>query len=880
MQKVEPKPIAEEPPKNSINISKVMLNVNETEATSREYENSKTDNHVESVVNSDAKSPCDRTSICDENLSNSKIQVKYSSDEKTVEGNKTKPKKVSVVDFRISSAQEPELDQNDISKQVNEIIDEAVKINEAKLNAKNERKNEENNEAVTKTNEINNNNTESISEHTTSKKETWASSQLEINSNISKPIAKRSVSPEVPIQPILNEVRTFDFQEYSDNSLPASTTSTLNTAETPSTGPESLITSDIEDGYKGNEVEKKRKTETTYDESKEEFIESQFGFLSEHLDSKMNGDSDDEKTIGSIKTANIVSSTMINDKFGDTFKVSPTVEKRDVIDELTQIINCNRLETCIKPNNDTNKLIETGKRSSLTNFHIGAYSNSINDNNNTYTINGNASLTNQNTTKSVENSNQSQDDSIKISTNSNHDMENDSETFITPKPVGRSMSFHSTFPGIINRDDNTNNTKLITDLSETSRSFSYISLNGNSKQESNNPQTTATSNFNESARKKSASELSIADTPSLQSIEVMKSILNNSRSMNLECKPETQETIDQDNQRNSHENENKPQNIDMPSTQLRKEPKTWKYQGPPSINVSTWGERPKSMVHIKSDNDYIFGGSSKMAALQKRFSGLDEEQNQRNVQNSVGKSIQKPIDHCDNNSCKLPIVRGVEYKKNIPLNNTDSTTGDTQDSVQRSFRPSYEISCIISQKQPPEKMRTAYATMTLNRMTKSNHSTDSVPAKSILKSSSMLRSQSVDVQPEMQPKTVAKNNKPHGEQRVKDTEIDTSTKKLEKPMFSQFTLRKTGLKEKILDESNVKNGNSLTNHNDCTNKKTMTEPKVNVIPTAPKPAPPPMPKKPLNRPLSMGHSVADPRSELLNSIRSFNRDALKRNCIY
>lgn len=860
-----------------------MLNVNETELVPTDNGEIERNNQIVNATN------CDVKSVCYENHDESKIQAKYLPEEKIVEvkANKTKPKKVSVVDFRVSSTQ-PKIDTNDISKQVNEIIDEAAKINEAKLNAENERKNSESNETLTQTKEINNNNNESIPEHNKCDKEQWISSQAEIQSIInsnpesSKTMGKRNISPEIPIQPILNEIRTFDFQEYSDNSLPVSTTSTLNTTETPSTGPESLITSDIEDGYKGNEVEKKRKTEISYEDSKEDFIESQFGFLSEHLDSKMNIDSDDEKTVGSIKTINIVSSTMINDKFGGTFgKTSPTIEKRDVIDELTQIINCNRLETYIKPSNEQNKMIEVVKRSSLTNFHIGAYSNNSNENSKSTNKDQTSDEYKLNCVDDITlNSNFSQENLKNVPEITNNGVKKNSETFVIPKPVGRSMSFHSTFAGIIDRDDNTDTSNLTTDLSGTSRSCSYISLSGISKHENYNHQTATTvkSDFSETTRKKSASELSIADTPSLQSIEVMKSILSSSRSMNLDCTHFTQKTIDQDNQRNSHENENELQNADMSSKQ-RNEPKTWKYQGPPSINVSTWGERPKSLVHIKSDNDYIFGGSSKMAALQKRFSGINEQQNHNNVHPS-DKSFKKQTEHCDNSSCKLPVVRGVEYKKNIPFNKKDSTSKDTQDSIQRSFRPSYEISRIISQKQPPEKMRTAYAAMTLNRIPNSNHNSD--PVKSILKCSTVEnQTPSFDGQPEMQsleqPETVAKNNKTKNMQRVKESETDLSdkfsTKKIKKPIFSQFTLRKTGLKEKILDESNITK--SSANNNDFP-KNITTQPKVNVIPTAPKP--PPMPKKSINRPPSM--VVGDVRAELLNSIRSFNREALKRNCIY
>jgi len=35
--------------------------------------------------------------------------------------------------------------------------------------------------------------------------------------------------------------------------------------------------------------------------------------------------------------------------------------------------------------------------------------------------------------------------------------------------------------------------------------------------------------------------------------------------------------------------------------------KRYSYAGPPKINVSTWNERPKRQVSIKTDRDYVIG---------------------------------------------------------------------------------------------------------------------------------------------------------------------------------------------------------------------------------------------------------------------------------
>jgi len=622
----------------------------------------------------------------------------------------------------------------DVSQQIDEIIDEAVVINEAKLNAVNEMKNKQNAE-------INNNWTKDINGN---------GCDDECSTGKSTPDS----TPEIPIKPILNETRTFDFvSEYSDHSL-----STTNTMETPSTGPESIITSDIEDGYKGND-DKQRKVEM----NREEFIESQFGFLSEHSDGKTSLESlsDADISIKPIQKHDVISSTMI--------ECNKMPNKTNVINELTQIISCNRLETFIKPCNGNDNQVDA-KRSSLSNFAIGAYTNG----------------------------NHEKIQTAKIEESANgHDEIVDKQPKITsmlPKQVIRSCSFHSTNPNVeLAPSEQSSGIPL----SLAPRSTSYISLVGIQKLENE-----LTENELKRSPQKSSSELSIADIPSLQSIEIMKSILSTSLNFDRSTPPkETKPAIEV------------PEPIPEPKVIEPVKPvikaKAWT---PPSVNLSTWGERPKSEVFIKSDNDYIFGGvSNKMAALQKRFSG--------NQDNDA---------RCEKETCKLPIVRSVEYKKNVA-----KTNGDSTDSVADvAIRPSYEISRLEKSFEKPK-----IKTMSLNRY--------SLP-----------------------PKPVSNGND------IQHNPSASTNGHSEKPLFSQFSLRKTGLKEKILDgnhEKHVINGNVIKND---------VKPKLNPMPTAPKPPPPPpvvlKPVKPLKKSISIG---GDPRDELLDSIRNFNRNTLKRNCL-
>lgn len=694
-----------------------------------------------------------------------------------------------------------------ISKEIDEIIHKAIEINETQLNAVNELKNKQNGVA----HEINNNNDDGQFESSV-----WnGSNEMSKVNDGSSTGTTTPVSMEIPIKPIMNETRAFDF-EYSDHSLPTSTTSTMNTMETPSTGPESIITSDIEDGYKGNDYDKQRKLEM----NREQFIESQFEFLSEHLDGKtsLESISDDDKSFKPIEKHDVISSTMIE----CNNKTSPVSDKVDVINELTQIINCNRLETFIKPSNGTDDNVNS--RSSLSNFHIGAYTNGNHEN-------------------------------VKTAEHISHPESINGRTFVSkepkitsviPKQVNRSMSFHSTFPS--SNESSTIEQNNGIHLSLAPRSTSYVSLISIQQEHRNG----MNENGLKKSPQKSSSELSIADIPSLQSLEVMKSILSSSlsfdrlssakKSAKKEPEPKLDEQVEMEQSEDEEdeveeEEERKEEEIQKPEPVQSIKAKTWKYEGPPAINVSTWGERPKSEVFIKSDNDYIFGGVSKMAALQKRFSGI------QNPSNGIDK-------RCENDTCKLPIVRGVEYKKNVPVNGNSrksSIVSDSTDSVEEAaIRPNYEVSRIVSDKSFSEKSGSTYKAIAINRVPLPPKPTNGSTANTLQRIQSF-------------------NSQTNGN--------SNGAKPNEKPAFSQFTLRKTGLKEKILDENNLKNVIK-------TNAVTKSIPKVNPIPTAPKPPPPAPMLKPISiLKKSVSMDSADPHDQLLDSIRNFNRNTLKRKCL-
>ncbi|XP_030382404.1 mucin-5AC [Scaptodrosophila lebanonensis] len=73
-------------------------------------------------------------------------------------------------------------------------------------------------------------------------------------------------------------------------------------------------------------------------------------------------------------------------------------------------------------------------------------------------------------------------------------------------------------------------------------------------------------------------------------------------------------------------------------------PQTYRYSGPPSINFATWSERPKSQVAIKNEGDYIFGGKQATNAAQ-RQSLANHIERRSNSPGPVTAPVPVPIDN-------------------------------------------------------------------------------------------------------------------------------------------------------------------------------------------------------------------------------------------
>lgn len=954
----------------------------------------------------------------------------------TVDITKKKPKAISVVELNVekeniknleqptktnnTKTTENDVNQEEVSKEITNIINKAVEINETKILPENDGNN--NNLVQSKDwqpNQIETNNNYGDDEskpesplwiYTLPAPPTFADNKIiksnEVKENeeiprnfvTSSPIENNKINGdqnlvENPIRPIIIEKHHLDFQDLSDNSLPhsLSTTDTLTTIETNATDPDSLITSDIEDGYQGNEND--RVAMKNIQNRQEQFIEDEFKFLKDHSEDKAvdNNNAYSNKPFknggrNGLENGNIGNGKQIllsetqtkqqdimnynvehkprklsNGEQKNTIKSRKLSNEDDVktvvIEELNNILNSNRLDTVIRKPDEDEK-IDTLKRSSLTNFQIGSYMNGNHEkvavdclNNGQRTeINGLKASAEVDQVKSLEKRGSLPMNGL--NTETEHD--STSKTF---KNIIRSKSFHSMQHS---EEQSLNEQNKLTNgnprlFALTPRTSSYISLIGTQKFDNKHVkiQSIQADNTKIVSRQRSISELSIADSPSLQSLEIMKSILNNSRKNSL---------VEQNGHKfisngNANENSNKngyqdevdlkstttvqtqPKSFDskVPETDVvmrcsnkSKEPQTcneskkWTYQGPPSINLSTWGERPKSQVIIKSDNDYKFGGMSKVSAMQKRFSAALEE-NSVNANNNNG-CDRNDVHANDSKSYKLPIVRSVEYKKNVIMEQTNGNSKSNEDSVELRQRPSYEVSHFVSEKPS--------STMTLGRVPASkpavtnqhsqrfinnhnsrqqnsafnqftNHNNKFTPVVKGFRTQDFMNGNHNGSQNEVEHDYVSNGLKHQPISTippapVKPTNSTTSVvfttydqeKKhieVERPSFSQYALKKTGLKEKTVDETYVNEHGINKGYTTVDGKPKMVNGNRHSVP-----APPPKPMhrngflpqnqqvkstnggNPRSNSLTLQKN-GDSRDQLLDSIRNFNKNALKRS---
>uniref|UniRef100_A0A1Q3G4L6 WH2 domain-containing protein n=1 Tax=Culex tarsalis TaxID=7177 RepID=A0A1Q3G4L6_CULTA len=812
----------------------------------------------------------------------------------------------------------------------------------------------------------------------------------------------------------------------------ASPTETLGESEAGSSPGEVLINSDIEDGYRGGS-ELRESMIQTLEKRREKLKESELQELKESIEggairqedapeepevpnesdimkcAKLNEETvvDDYTVIVRRSSAVTRSQSVIETRKNSGGGEKPVVQKSDVINELAQVIS---EENGLKGVLNGKKVEEDGdiagvNPNNLSNFKISTYNGMSKD------ILEPAPVEEKPVSAPTSQKSDSEEEHVivrrKISADSmlrtklSSEDEDDprapyqssakkdhpggpvkrrSLTVLnnkSPKNINRSDSFHSTRSDYIQSLASSNGLRL------TPRSTSYISLIGAQKFENR---------FAPANRRKSTSEVSICDAPSLQSLQVIKHILNTSRS-NLAAaahgdKKEEEEEVEQEVlpmaaiKRNSFtdistlvqfksevvrsgltrreslverkieevevvkkvdeeeeevlvstkvsekleslepvfdvSNESKSDDEKLQNKQLTatvtKQPQTtvvnitttsttvahsgvtvngesgslnekkWKYQGPPTINLTTWSERPKIDVSIKSDRDYRFGGSSTLprgyrnvnnttkininapsAPASERDDGHDCPDSREQVPLSNGEAQAfslpqevnrpEPVSFTSTTTDRLPIVRAVEYKKNIV----------PPPAVAQKPEKSYFYETFSRTAAQPS------GTATINRLSMGYQKFQPVVRgfKSMDDKEPSPRQRPVSMIESSNISTAILRSTPV---RVEKPAPETSTASLP---FGQNTLRRTGLKDKILAQAAPEPA-----------KPAIIVPlkatPVVAAAAAPPPPPPVAPKMTtpvvraaiVKRPLPPAQ--VDPRSALLDAIRGFNKEKLRK----
>jgi hypothetical protein len=540
--------------------------------------------------------------------------------------------------------------------------------------------------------------------------------------------AASTIVTDIAIKPIIKERVLLDESLYSLRSQ--GDDATLVDSASSSTD---IVTSDMEDGYQGDKLKFSREALLdSLDKRRDRYIENEFAFLAKA----------DEEVVPKVTPSNDAPVKRSSAELVAAVGKRESVEERkiSVLDELNNVINKKEMDSLIRKPVERD-CFDAANRNSLSNFKIMSY-NSV------------TTTTKVSPTSPTADSSFDEEHFIRKRTSQEYARKKDSfvdlrrisdDTVLplgggdfkkprdlapvqrrnlmsnSPIAINRSDSFHSTRPEYLRSN-------TVTSFHLTPRSSSYISLIGAQKFE-NRQQSTFSQNMAMN-RRKSASELSICDSPSLQSLLVMKNILNSSKknltkeedderpaiglaqsvtttvtntvSVSPKAVHEKRSVMPSVAEKRSESPAPEPVkptvNIEKQSTNQQavhvQEPaKKWKYQGPPTIQLGTWNERPKIDVCIKSDKDYKFGGNSnsfvtagsvtlpkkiQTPKTELKLTNLDSDTKGVDVVDAVNVAT-SPLPPVQLNEQEttpsprsptkdpehLPIVRSVEYKKNI-----------------------------------------------------------------------------------------------------------------------------------------------------------------------------------------------------------------------
>lgn len=671
-----------------------------------------------------------------------------------------------------------------------------------------------------------------------------------------------SATADVPIKPTITERVPLDFQ-----ALDSERASTVGD----DVADHAVITSDGEDGYQGYSQKFSREALLeSLERRREMFIEKEFQFLG-------NEDGDSLRTIESVSER--------------ATPVAVVQRQATVLEELKNVLQNDRVDTLLV--GAVAEPIAGYDPTALSNFSIQTYAT------NGQRVEGKSSST----------ADDSSDSSTSKSTaNSTHFTPTKRPSLTNGFPrVNRSDSFHSTRPIFAANTTTTSSTTSTSPIAApaplnglTPRSSSYISLIGTQKFE--NRSSFRSQHFDATAayRRSSSSELSIADAPSLSSLSVMRSILSSNSRKNsvstdapqvavaeeVASKPAPIEAVEPVRRSESATPAAAKSNVTYTqlngatspvvvaaaevvkvaaSAPVESAEKKWRYQGPPAISMSTWGERPKTSISIKTDTDYKSGAaasqqqqqqvsnSSPAAAVIVAASPAPTQPQPSPQATSV--TVIKPAAETPSvattpavslspsrpattmiDTDRVPIIRGLVPKVSSTFigGAAATTTAADVNGNLNIRRPSYEISTYVAEK--PQSVDTNNTTtMTLGRVSIPNrwsHShvshnvhtnqSDSLAANPpavtvktfkvadpVSTTAAMMmcktnyaiaKDGSFDSGYKSMPPVYSEfNAKLSAAARAQEDEVQQAAP------FSQFTLRKTGLKDKILADSTARN---------------------------------------------------------------------------
>lgn len=318
----------------------------------------------------------------------------------------------------------------------------------------------------------------------------------------------------------------------------------------------------------------------------------------------------------------------------------------------------------------------------------------------------------------------------------------------------------------------------------------------------------------------------------------------------------------------------KPKQVSEPP----KQEKQWKYSGPPKINFSTWNERPKVEVAIADDNDYKRSGT---------ISPTPKEHKENNKRHTIHFGAEKI-----KVQTAKPRVLGVELKKEpvaVVVASTENVNKASKTVINLKPRP---INSDLNKS--PTSPDFAYNNFIHNAkkfspivhgFNSSSNSNNNVAEKPVERKLSptnhtpnRIEVERKSVEPPVVPLKPSFLRSSSESVAKKNIRFSMVEEPINEVGFSQNSLKRTGLKDKILTDDQKKESifgrvvEEMATKQQAINSQNS---RPISIPPPPKAPPMMMTKNNNNFKKSVSMNEAMDRNQLLDAIKNFNRDCLR-----